>query len=79
MFVEIKNVTKSYNIINDIKLKALDQINLILKGPGLVFITGDPGSGKTTLLNIMAGIEDYDDGAVVVNGQSLDYFKKNKL
>lgn len=79
MFVEIKNVTKSYNIINDIKLKTLDQIDLILKGPGLVFITGDPGSGNTTLLNIIAGIEDYDDGAVVVNGQSLDYFKKNKL
>ncbi len=40
--------------------------------PGeLVAVMGPSGSGKTTLLNCLSGLDDIDDGQVVVQGRDL--------
>ncbi len=52
-------------------LEVLRGVNLEVRPAERVAIIGASGSGKTTLLQIMAVLDDPDDGEVLVNGQSM--------
>ncbi len=67
--LELKKITKVYES-NDIKQKALDNVNLKFRESEFVSILGPSGSGKTTLLNIIGGLDDYSSGDLIINGKS---------
>ena len=73
--IELKNVSKSYRLANDVEKKALNCVSLNFPDTGLVFVVGKSGSGKSTLLNIIGGLDKEDSGEVIVDGKSLKYFK----
>lgn len=52
-------------------LEVLRGVHLKVRPAERVAIIGASGSGKTTLLQIMGGLDDPDDGEVLVNGQSM--------
>jgi putative ABC transport system ATP-binding protein len=48
--------------------------------PGeLVAIVGESGSGKSTLLNIAAGLDSYDAGQILIDGEDLALFDDRGL
>lgn len=63
MGIEIKNISKSFSA------KVLTDINLSVDDHRIVVLMGKNGCGKSTLLNIVAGIENPDDGLVTINGK----------
>ncbi len=65
--LEIKNVSKSY----DGKKKACDAIDLTIEDGDIYGFIGHNGAGKTTLLKSIAGILDFEDGDILVNGISV--------
>lgn len=65
--LEIKNLSKSY----DGKKQACDQINLVIEEGDIYAFIGHNGAGKTTLLKSIAGIIDFDEGDVLVQGHSI--------
>lgn len=68
----LKNITKKYTFNNGKNsLIALNGVNLDFKNHGLYFILGKSGSGKTTLLNILYGLDDFDSGTYLFNGQEF--------
>lgn len=67
--LQIKNIKKTYHTGNLIQ-KALDDVSLNLRDNEFVAILGPSGSGKTTLLNIIGGLDQYDDGDLIINGIS---------
>ncbi|WP_291635798.1 ABC transporter ATP-binding protein [Clostridium sp.] len=78
MFIEIKNVTKSYNN-GKVSLDALKNISLTMNEGEIGVILGPSGSGKSTLLNIIGGIDHIDSGNVIVDGVDIVELNDNKL
>jgi len=70
--LDIQNVSKTYNG----KKKACDQVNLKIENGDIYGFIGHNGAGKTTLLKSIAGIINFDEGDILVNGISV---KSNPL
>jgi lipoprotein-releasing system ATP-binding protein len=52
-------------------LEVLTGVDLIIEPAERVAIIGASGSGKTTLLQIMGGLDDSDEGQVIIDGQLM--------
>lgn len=61
--VKLDNVHVSFNGV-----RALDSVDLELRGPGIVQVLGPNGAGKSTLLKVIAGLIRPSRGRVYVNG-----------
>jgi putative ABC transport system permease protein len=71
------NIRKSYKAGNT-SLEVLKEISLEFRSNEFVSILGQSGSGKTTLLNIIGGLDRYDSGDLIINGQSTKKFKDSE-
>jgi len=63
---ELRRVTKSFG-----GPPALEGLSLGIEGDSLTAILGPSGCGKTTLLRILAGLEDPDEGEVLLDGHPV--------
>lgn len=72
--IQLVNANKTYTSKADIKVKALDHVNLEFNAKGLVFILGKSGSGKSSLLNILGGLDSANTSKILINGQELKRF-----
>lgn len=72
--LQLKNVAKSY-VTGDFTQVALNKVSLNFRKSEFVAILGQSGSGKTTLLNVIGGLDKYDSGDLIINGQSTKNFK----
>ena len=65
-----RGVAKTYRT-GSIEVAALNGIDLDIQAGELVMVMGPSGNGKTTLLNCLSGLDDIDDGTVVVDGVDI--------
>jgi putative ABC transport system ATP-binding protein len=70
--VQCSDVSKTYRQ-GQVVVQALKDINLVIDRGGFTALAGPSGSGKTTLLNLIGGLDQVDDGRIIVNGN--DYQK----
>lgn len=78
MFLEVRNLTKSYGE-NDNNIKVLDDISLDIEKGEICSLLGPSGSGKSTLLNLIGGLERADTGDIVINGRTISKLKDKQL
>src|SRR5512147_449735 len=57
---------------------AVDSLNLDIEDGEFVVLVGPSGSGKTTALRMLAGLEDVDDGAVLIGGRDVTFDQPKK-
>ncbi len=50
---------------------ALKGVELVVRSGEFVAVMGASGSGKTTLLNCLSGLDDVDEGSVVIGGENV--------
>lgn len=72
--LQVKEISKSYQTAGFIQ-KALDGVSIQFRKNEFVAILGPSGSGKSTLLNIIGGLDQYDTGDLIINGNSTKNFK----
>ena len=68
--LEASEISKSFRLGNQ-KLQVLQSIDLSLEAGASLSIRGESGCGKTTLLNILARIENADQGTVSWGEQKM--------
>ena len=76
--IELIDIKKEYviNKKNGIKVQALEGVTTKFQDTGLVAIVGKSGCGKTTLLNMIAGLDEFTSGEILINGEKLSAFKE---
>ena len=68
--IEANNILKTYDT-GKIKVHALRGVNLKVNRGEMVAIMGPSGCGKTTLLNCLSGLDDINNGSILIDGIDL--------
>ncbi|MDX9848113.1 MAG: ABC transporter ATP-binding protein [Tenuifilaceae bacterium] len=76
--LELKNLVKVYND-SEIKVRAVDGVDLAFEQGEFAAIVGPSGSGKTTLLNLIGGLDSATEGEIVVDGTNINSLSPSKL
>lgn len=71
MYLEIKNLTKSYGAN-----KVLDNININLEEGKFLCLLGPSGSGKSTILHSIGGFIDFS-GQIILDGEDISNLEPN--
>ena len=77
-YVQVKDLKKHYGD-GDARLTVLDDIDASINRGEICVMLGPSGSGKSTFLNLIGGLEDADDGSVMVDGCDLTTLKPADL
>lgn len=77
--LNIKNVTKQFNLQDGKKLTALDNVSLELYSGECLGIVGESGCGKSTLANIIANLETLTSGNIIYKNEDISNLSGEKL
>ena len=76
--IEIKDLVKIYDSA-EIKVTAVDHIDLTFEKGEFSAVVGPSGSGKTTFLNLLGGLDRPTAGSVVIDGTDLWTLKPRQI
>ena len=77
-FVEIKGLKKSYGE-GEARSNVLTGVDISVEKGEFCVLLGPSGSGKSTLLNIIGGIDNADEGYVMIDGEKTADMNERKL
>ncbi len=70
MIIQAQHLKKIYTT-GQLRVEALNDINMSVEQGEMVAIMGPSGCGKTTLLNCLSGLDTIDEGDVFISGDNL--------
>jgi oligopeptide/dipeptide ABC transporter ATP-binding protein len=77
--IEIRELTKTFagrgGMLGRSAVPALRGVDVTIPDRGAVSLIGESGCGKTTLGRILCGLEPFDGGDIIIDGQSLRALK----
>lgn len=76
--VRVENLCKVYGT-GEMKVNAVDNINLTINQGEFVAIVGPSGSGKSTLLHLLGGVDRPSSGKVIVDGTDIYSLSEEEL
>lgn len=74
-YLSVQNLSFSY----DKKSPILQNVNTSFSKGKITALIGANGCGKSTLLNLIAGIMNADSGVILLDGKSINDYKRNVL
>lgn len=76
--LEAKGLVKYYGKGENL-VKAVDHSSFSVDKGEFVAVVGTSGSGKTTLLNLIGGLDQADEGQIIIDGQDISKMKADEL
>ncbi|MGX8680050.1 MAG: ABC transporter ATP-binding protein, partial [bacterium] len=77
-FLEMHQIRRSFGM-GDNRVEVLKGIDLEIEKGEFCILLGPSGSGKSTLLNIIGGIDQADEGEIIIMGEVLRDMNENEL
>jgi multiple sugar transport system ATP-binding protein len=65
--IELKDIQKSWGAV-----KGVSDVNIDIADEEFIVFLGPSGCGKTTTMRMIAGLEDPSEGAIVMNGETMN-------
>jgi putative ABC transport system ATP-binding protein len=75
--IELKNITKIYEVNKNNKVVALENINLTINEGELIILKGASGSGKSSILSLIAALSKPTSGEVIVDTKKISKLSDN--
>ncbi len=76
--LEIKGISKTFNVGTVNEKQALNNVSLTLNDGDFCTIIGGNGAGKSTMLNAIAGVWPVDEGQILIDGQDVTKLPEHK-
>src|SRR5262249_18279459 len=76
--IDVRDVSRTYRRDVDL-VHALQHVSLHIGQGRFVALMGPSGSGKSTLLHLLAGLDQPDEGEVIVAGRALSRLDEDAL
>ena len=77
--IDIKDVTKSYQMGAETLVRALDGVSVAIEGGDYVAIMGPSGSGKSTLMNLIGCLDTPSGGSYQLKGREIAAMTDDEL
>ena len=77
-YIEMKHSYKRYKT-GDTEIIANNDINFEINKGELVIILGASGAGKSTVLNILGGMDNNDEGQIIIDGEDIADYNHKQL
>ena len=77
-YIEMKHSYKRYQT-GDTEIIANNDINFAIEKGELAIILGSSGAGKSTVLNILGGMDNNDEGQVIIDGVDIANYSQKEL
>ena len=77
-FVEMNHVYQRSQM-GEVTITALSDVNFSIQQGEFVVIVGPSGAGKTTVLNILGGMDQCDEGEILVDGAKINEYRPKQL
>lgn len=78
MSLSIKNLSKSYQTGSE-TLSILKNLNLEVATSEVVAVVGASGSGKSTFLSLVAGLDSFNEGEILINNQAIKNLSRAEM
>ena len=69
--LKLHNLSRIYQT-NDVETTALNNVNIDIQQGEFVAVMGPSGCGKSTLLRMVAGLEDANQGNIIIDGKKVN-------
>ncbi len=76
LIIDAQHVVKTYRA-DKVVVHALRDVSLSVPRGEMLAIMGPSGCGKTTLLNCISGLDDIDEGLILINGDDINKMSDN--
>ena len=77
-YISLEHVVKRYKM-GEVVITAVSDISFEIEKGEFAIIVGPSGAGKTTVLNILGGMDESDEGAILVDGAQVDRYSSKQL
>jgi len=77
-YIQFIDVFKRYRM-GEVYVTALDGASFAIRRGEFVIVAGPSGAGKSTVLNILGGMDSGDGGQVIVDGNRVDKYNRDRL
>ena len=77
-FISLEHVDKRYQM-GEVVITAVRDISIEIEKGEFCIIVGPSGAGKTTVLNILGGMDECDEGTILVDGQRVSDYSQKEL
>ncbi|MGI6269519.1 MAG: ABC transporter ATP-binding protein [Candidatus Howiella sp.] len=77
-FVSLRNVYKRYGS-GEVAVTAADGVSFDVGRGEFAIVTGPSGSGKTTVLNLLGGMDQADEGEILIDGKNIAAYSHREL